>query len=72
MRPSVGPSTSQTVTIKFYQKHHWDGNWDWKGFSRVGSEFWFLWQQIVPIDLQWENIKKSSPNPQDPELAPGV
>ena len=27
--------------------------------GKVGSELWFPWQRIAPIDLQWENIKKN-------------
>ena len=26
------------------------------GLEQIGSELYFPWQQISPIDLQWENL----------------
>ena len=69
VRPCVRPSTisilnisttSQSIAIKFYQKHHWGRERLHKVLGQVGSELWFPWQQIAPIGLQWEKCYEHS------------
>ena len=61
-------SKTGPIAIKFYQKHYWGGGKVALGLGLMGLELWFPWQQIAPIDLQWEKQKKS-PKPQGPELS---
>ena len=43
--------TSRPIAIKFYLKHHWGRGKDSVGLIQIGSELWFPWQQIAPIEL---------------------
>ena len=37
--------------------------------EQIVSKLWFPWQEIGPIDLQWEKLKKSSSlKPLGPQL----
>ena len=40
--------------MKFYLKHHWGGGKTSVDLIQIGSELWFPWQQIAPIELKWE------------------
>ena len=42
------------IAIKFYLKHHWGVGKAAFVLVEIRSELWFPWQQIGPIELQWE------------------
>ena len=42
-------ATSGPITMKFYQKHHWNERKAAFGFRLL----WFTWQQKAPIGLKW-------------------
>ena len=44
-------ATSGPITMKFDQKHHWDGGKVALGFGQIGLKLWFSWKQIALIGL---------------------
>ena len=44
-------ATRGPITMKFYQKHHWDGGKAALSFCQIGLKLRFPWQQIALIGL---------------------